>query len=45
VFGPIVLIGAAISIVGSLTVAIDSAIILNALAVPDALAQVLLLRL
>jgi drug/metabolite transporter (DMT)-like permease len=44
VFGPIVLTGAAISTIGSLTVAIDSGFLLGALAVPESLARVLLLR-
>ena len=44
VFGPIVITGAAISMVGSLTVAIDSHIILDALTAPEALARVLLWR-
>jgi drug/metabolite transporter (DMT)-like permease len=44
VFGPVVIAGAAVSIVGSLTVAVDSNIILGALAVPEALARVLLLQ-
>ena len=43
VFGRVVLTGAAISIAGSFTVAIDSHIILGALAVPEAFARVLLL--
>ena len=45
VFGWMVIAGAAISILGSLTVAIDSRLILAALHVPDAIARVLLLRL
>lgn len=44
VFGWLVITGAAISILGSLTVAIDSQIILAAFHVPDAIAHVLLLR-
>lgn len=45
VFGPLVIVGAAISIVGSLTVAIDSNAIIHALAIPDAAADLLRLRL
>ena len=45
VFGWMVIAGAAISILGSLTVAIDSHVILAALHAPDAIARVLLLRL
>ena len=41
VFGPVVVLGAAISMIGSLTVAIDTDIILAALHVPDALGQLL----
>ena len=40
----VVIAGAVISILGSLTVAIDSHVILNALAAPEAIARVLLLR-
>jgi drug/metabolite transporter (DMT)-like permease len=41
VFGPIVIMGAAISLIGSLTVAVDTEFILSALSVPDALGQLL----
>ena len=44
VFGSLVIAGAAISILGSLTVAIDSHVVLAALHVPDAIAHLLLLR-
>jgi drug/metabolite transporter (DMT)-like permease len=44
VFGPVVVMGVAVSLIGSLTVAVDSDVILNALAIPDALAGVLRLR-
>ena len=44
VFGPPVLIGIATSITGALMVSIDTGVILHALAVPDALARVLLWR-
>ena len=41
VFGPLVIAGAAISIVGALLVSIDTDVILGALAVPDAIAAAL----
>ena len=41
VFGPLVIAGAAIAMLGSLTVAVDTEVILGALAVPDALSQLL----
>jgi drug/metabolite transporter (DMT)-like permease len=41
IFGPIVVMGAAISLIGSLTVAIDTEFILGALLVPEILGQVL----
>ena len=44
VFGFLVILGAAISILGSLTVAIDSDLIIHALAIPDALGNLLRLR-
>jgi drug/metabolite transporter (DMT)-like permease len=44
VFGPLVLSGAAISILGALIVSIDSECILTALRAPDAIARVLLWR-
>src|SRR5262245_53998738 len=44
VFGWLVIAGAAISILGSLTVAIDSHIVLAAFHVPDAIARLLLLH-
>ena len=44
VFGPLVMAGVAIAIVGALSVAVDTGVILDALAVPDALARVLLWR-
>jgi drug/metabolite transporter (DMT)-like permease len=43
-FGPLVIAGTTISVLGSLTVAIDTGVILHALAIPDALAQPLLWR-
>jgi drug/metabolite transporter (DMT)-like permease len=42
VFGGLVIFGAAISIAGALLVSIDSAIIVHALALPDALTRILL---
>lgn len=44
VFGPLVVTGAAISIVGSLTVAVDTGVILNALAIPDTVGAFLRIR-
>ena len=41
VFGPIIIMGAAISVLGSLTVSIDTEFILGALSVPESLGQVL----
>jgi uncharacterized membrane protein len=41
IFGAVVVIGAAVSLLGSLTVAVDTDFILNALAVPDGLAALL----
>jgi uncharacterized membrane protein len=41
VFGPIVVMGAAISLIGSLTVAIDTDFILSTLSIPDTLGQML----
>jgi hypothetical protein len=45
IFGPVVIAGAAISLVGSLTVAIDTDFILSALSIPDALTALLRWRL
>jgi drug/metabolite transporter (DMT)-like permease len=44
VFGAMVLAGVATSVVGSLTVSIDSSLILHALAIPDTLSRLLLWR-
>ena len=44
VFGPLVLAGVATSVIGALTVSIDSSLILQALAISDALARLLLWR-
>jgi drug/metabolite transporter (DMT)-like permease len=44
VFGPLVLTGVSIAIAGALSVAIDTRVILDALAVPDILARALLWR-
>lgn len=44
VFGPLILSGAAISIVGALIVSIDSGLIVQALAIPEPLARALLWR-
>jgi drug/metabolite transporter (DMT)-like permease len=41
VFGPIVIMGAAVSLIGSLTVAVNTDYILSALSVPDALGSLL----
>jgi uncharacterized membrane protein len=42
VFGPAVIIGSAVSILGACAVSIDTRVILDALAAPDALARLLL---
>jgi drug/metabolite transporter (DMT)-like permease len=42
VFGPVVMTGVAITIVGALSVSIDTSLIVGALMVPDAIARVLL---
>jgi drug/metabolite transporter (DMT)-like permease len=44
VFGPLVIVGAAISIAGSLTVAIDTEAIIHALTIPDTLGVMLRMR-
>jgi uncharacterized membrane protein len=43
-FGPLVIAGTTISVTGSLTVAVDTSLIVQALAIPDALARALLWR-
>ena len=43
-FGPLVLAGVVISVLGALMVSIDTGLIVNALAIPEPLARMLLWR-